>query len=82
MKRETNNGLTNSLISPYSLRRTNTVRKTTLTKLNNGIVINNKNKNNTPKLSSLKMKLKKNFILIITILCILYIYYLYLFVSK
>jgi len=80
MKRELTNDKSNSLISPYSLKRNNTVRKTALNKLNNGIVINNKSKVNSNKFSNLFNQFKKSFFLILTIFITLYVYYLYLFV--
>jgi hypothetical protein len=66
--------------SPYSLKRNNNSKKTSKSKLNEGLVFTQK----AQKINRFKnffVKMKKNLVLILTIGLTIYIYYLYLFVK-
>lgn len=66
--------------SPYSLKRNNNTKKTSKSKLNEGLVFTQK----APKVNEFKnffVRFRKNLVLILTIGLTVYIYYLYLFVK-
>ena len=66
--------------SPYSLKRNIITKKTSKSKLNDGLIFMQK----APKINRFKnflIKMKKNSVLFLTIGLTIYIYYLYLFVK-